>query len=127
MSDFANDRYVIGMLRVEMAHRRAVRRKRVWTVVDVVVSILLGIWLLTACHHQCPVAVAPPPVTIKSPPLPCSLPPLPSEIKIIGFPNAADNTIYVSKSDWTEIGVYLKGIRNWIESAQICLTRQGAP
>jgi hypothetical protein len=72
---------------------------------------------------SCPKPVPPAPVTIIAEPIACNLPALPSPItRAIGFPSPDGQQIFVSVTDFADLGAYVLGLHQWIEAAAPCIT-----
>jgi hypothetical protein len=59
----------------------------------------------------------------------CNLPSLPPDLKPpIGFPEPGDGKpadhIFITKTDWSDVLVYVTQLNEWIRSANGCLTAE---
>lgn len=62
-------------------------------------------------------------MTVIAEPLACNLPDLPAPLTdAVGYPAHDGSAIYVSKSDWAQVGGYLLGLQQWIIAASGCIT-----
>ena len=89
---------------------------------------LVALLIAAGCSKNCPTCptlpvrpVSPPVKVITLDPPTCTLPELPQPFVPVGYPSPDGQQIYVSRTDMAKLGVYLAGIRDWIETAAGCL------
>ena len=93
-----------------------------WASCSAVMAVLMLLVTLVSCSRPAPKCPTPPPVTVIAPRVPCDLPAIPAPFgAAIGFPSPDGQSIYVSKTEWANLGGYLMGISEWVIAVRDCI------